>query len=215
MTLPKGYYVYTHWHHDTGYPVCFYVGKGREDGDGSKRERRYAGRRYRSKFWKAVVAKHGFTPVVVRAGMTESEAFALEIHLISTIGRRDLGTGPLVNLTAGGDGSSGYRHRPESIAKLKQVSPERRALYSQRMKVNNPMWDPDTKRRVMENKPDQSGINNPFHGKTHSDETRAKMSGPRPHVICTGELGGFFGKKHTEEAKAKMREARLRRGLSR
>jgi hypothetical protein len=42
--------------------------------------------------------------VIVRDQLPESDAFALEIMLISAIGRLDLGTGPLTNMTVGGDG---------------------------------------------------------------------------------------------------------------
>ncbi len=42
--------------------------------------------------------------VKVREGLTNAEACATEIALISAIGRIDLGTGPLVNMTGGGDG---------------------------------------------------------------------------------------------------------------
>lgn len=40
----------------------------------------------------------------VAEGLTRSEACEIEISLIAHYGRRDLGTGPLYNLTAGGDG---------------------------------------------------------------------------------------------------------------
>lgn len=42
--------------------------------------------------------------IKVREDLTQDEAFALEIILISLIGRLDIKTGPLTNLTAGGDG---------------------------------------------------------------------------------------------------------------
>lgn len=42
--------------------------------------------------------------VIVRKRLTEIEAFETEIALIKAIGRADLGLGPLVNLTDGGDG---------------------------------------------------------------------------------------------------------------
>ena len=43
--------------------------------------------------------------VMLSSGLTESEAFALEISLITKYGRLDLGTGCLFNNTPGGDGA--------------------------------------------------------------------------------------------------------------
>lgn len=52
----------------------------------------------------------------LKKNISESEALELEVKLIEKIGRKDLGTGPLLNQTSGGDGISGgidkygYRH---------------------------------------------------------------------------------------------------------
>jgi len=52
----------------------------------------------------------GEDPIVIeyKSNMIEDEAFKLEESMIRTIGRADLGTGPLTNMTTGGDGVSGY-----------------------------------------------------------------------------------------------------------
>lgn len=74
--------------------------------------------------------------VIVRDGMNESAAFALEMLLIKTIGRADLKTGPLFNLTDGGDGPSGRvlskKTRQQIAAKHvgKKISVETRAAMS-------------------------------------------------------------------------------------
>ncbi len=44
----------------------------------------------------------------VQEGLTEKQAFDVESILIKAIGRKDLGTGPLLNLTDGGEGLSGF-----------------------------------------------------------------------------------------------------------
>lgn len=49
-------------------------------------------------------------PIIIRhkENLNELDAFDLEILLINRIGRKDLGLGPLLNLTDGGEGSSGW-----------------------------------------------------------------------------------------------------------
>lgn len=54
--------------------------------------------------------------VIVREGMTEKEAFETEMAIIITLGRIDINTGPLVNLTDGGDGASGSKLSPAAKA---------------------------------------------------------------------------------------------------
>lgn len=93
------YYVYEHWRTDKD--ECFYVGKG-------KRRRAY-NMKWRNRFHKAIQGKlyrEGFAVEVkiVASGLTEQEAFALEIERIKFW--RDAGA-DLANMTDGGDGTSG------------------------------------------------------------------------------------------------------------
>lgn len=87
----------------------FYIGKGK-------------GRRYKDHLRECVVTtcnthknnrirkikRDGFEPLIskLKENLTEDEAFSLEREYILTIGRRDKKTGPLTNLTEGGDGPS-------------------------------------------------------------------------------------------------------------
>lgn len=49
---------------------------------------------------------------------TEMEAFAEETALIARLGRRKLGSGPLINLTDGGEGPTGAKHSAATRKKL-------------------------------------------------------------------------------------------------
>lgn len=51
--------------------------------------------------------------IIVREGLSNIEAFEIEVLLISIIGRADQGTGTLVNHTNGGEGVVGYKWTPE------------------------------------------------------------------------------------------------------
>lgn len=110
------FYVYLHRKKTTG--EVFYVGKGTNN--------RSRVRNNKSKFWNSIVEKHGYVIEIVESGLQEWYAFELEYNLIAYYGRRDLGRGPLVNLTDGGEGASG------SI-----VSEERKLQVSRRMKGDN------------------------------------------------------------------------------
>lgn len=75
----------------------YYVGVGHGN-------RAYSVKPARNPFWKAVYDKHGIDVVIMHDDLSLSEAFQLERAYIISIGRRDLGTGTLTNLTDGGDG---------------------------------------------------------------------------------------------------------------
>jgi len=96
------YYVYFH-QDDQG--KVFYVGKGKGNRAHSCSNR--------SKCWLGYVKNHCSANrpqvIIVQDLLTEPEAFQLESQLILQYGRRDLGTGQLINMTSGGDGASGHK----------------------------------------------------------------------------------------------------------
>ena len=58
---------------------------------------------------------------------------------------------------------------------------------------------------------DKTGINNPMHGKTHSDETKRKMSDTKHRKIASGEIKYQKGRKFSESHKENIRSALKRR----
>lgn len=105
MSVENRYYVYIHRKEDTN--DVFYVGKG--SGERAKQTTS------RSRWWTAVKDKHGFTVEIIEKGLSEFDAFNLEIETIKFY--RECGYN-LVNLTNGGEGSSGYSPSAETRAKL-------------------------------------------------------------------------------------------------
>lgn len=110
--VPKDFYVYIHRRATT--KEIFYVGKGH-------------GRRAKDKnrdnhHWRRVVAKHGLIVEIAYAGLQEWAALEIERELIALYGRRDLGDGPLVNMTDGGEGQSGFKHSAEARAAISQAN---------------------------------------------------------------------------------------------
>lgn len=76
----------------------FYIGIGRDF-------KRTYNKYNRTKFWNKVVSKYGYEVQILKSDLTKEEACELEKMLISWYGRLDLGTGTLVNMTDGGDGT--------------------------------------------------------------------------------------------------------------
>lgn len=85
------FYCYAHRTADDG--KIFYIGKGHGNRAYSKQ---------RSKYWHNKVNKHGYVVEMIASGLNELNAFAMEREFIAFYGRENL-----VNLTDGGDGSSG------------------------------------------------------------------------------------------------------------
>jgi hypothetical protein len=113
------YYVYLYLRED-GTP--YYVGKGK-------------GNRAYQKHRRVSVPKNNDKIVFAHTNLSEDDAFKKEIELILQYGRKDTGTGILINLTDGGEGTSGIKWTSEHKIKLsealkKSMTPERRAICS-------------------------------------------------------------------------------------
>jgi hypothetical protein len=98
----NNFYVYVHYRNDTLQP--FYVGKG-------------TGKRYKSNrrntYWKNIVNKVGYTPMIIENFLTEEESFELEKYYIQHFGRNNL-----CNMTDGGEGVSGVIRTKETRKKI-------------------------------------------------------------------------------------------------
>ncbi len=133
---PPGFYVYVYADPRSGEP--FYVGKGQKYRARAHLKAKTPNIILGNKIKQLRAA--GLMPeITIVATPTEADAHALEQKLIKQLGRRDLGEGPLLNYTAGGDGSAGrqgFRHSPEVKKRIseklkgRELAPEHRARIS-------------------------------------------------------------------------------------
>lgn len=96
--------VYIHRRLDTN--DIFYVGIG-------SKQRPYK-KSNRTEYWKRIVNKSGVSVEIIQECDTWEDACELEELLISEYGRKDLGTGCLINMTDGGDGQVNFMHSEKS-----------------------------------------------------------------------------------------------------
>lgn len=98
-------YVYRHIRLDKN--EVFYIGIG----GFNKKEPLYSYKRAysnrRNNYWKNITNKTDYIVEIISEGLTREQACKKEIEFIKLYGRIDLGTGTLVNLTDGGEGSNG------------------------------------------------------------------------------------------------------------
>jgi len=91
--------IYQHRRKDTN--EVFYIGMGKCIG------RAYV-KQHRNIHWQRIVSKYGYEVDILINGCSYEEAKEIEIGMIKDLGRRDLNTGNLVNMTDGGEGLAGY-----------------------------------------------------------------------------------------------------------
>jgi hypothetical protein len=126
-----------------------------------------------------------FTEEKICMNITEQKSFEIEIEAIAKYGRIDNGTGCLANLTDGGEGSSGYRHSEKSKRKMS----------------DNTIHTDEWKQMMSEL---HSGEGNPFHGRTHSEDSKLKIS--ENHADMSGENSPNYGKHWPEDVRKRMSE---------
>lgn len=101
------YYCYAHI--DSSNSEVFYIGKGLYHNNG--RAQRYESKKDRNKWhlnkWNKCLTLGTFVVKVFFESTSEEEVFQMERDAIAFYGRKDIGTGNLLNMTDGGDGVSG------------------------------------------------------------------------------------------------------------
>lgn len=110
--MNSGFYVYLHINSKTGEP--FYVGKG-------KNNRAFETQK-RSNWWSNFVNKNGFDVIILEDSLLEKKALEREVYWIKRIGRKNLNEGPLINLTNGGEGTSGRILTNEQRKKMSEIN---------------------------------------------------------------------------------------------
>ena len=120
----------------------------------------------------------------IKTNLLESEALALEKELISKYGRKDLGTGILINLTDGGEGIS----NPSENTRLKMSEAKRNESNETRIKRSVSAKNRKRSPTADETKVKISIANT---GKTRSAEAKQKMAEAK------------LGKKRSPESVAK------------
>lgn len=162
--LSKFYYIYFHINPITN--KIFYVGQGIHS---SKKFYRAFDFKKRSEFWKNVYSKYGVLVHIVEQNISESDINNREIFYIQQIGRRDLGTGPLVNLNDGGQGLKNYVCSPETKLKMSLSQ------------IGNTNGSGNKGRKCTE---EEKKKNSDWHiGKKLSEETKLKMSKPKSEKV--------------------------------
>ena len=138
-----------------GFPEEIYVGKGFDN-----RAYVHLARKDKHEFVYRLqkLKRLGIAPSIeIINALDEDHALFMEVCLIDVIGRKDLGKGPLLNLTDGGEGVSGLTITPEVRAKHRQNNLDRLA---------DPVKGPEWRQKISDG------------GKRweRTDETKAKMS---------------------------------------
>lgn len=185
--MARDFYIYEHWRPDKD--ACFYVGKG--CGDRAYRIRR------RNKHHTAIVAslrKNGLSVCVriIYSGLREKDALDMEVKRI--LHWKNSGV-QIVNVTNGGEGTSGFFHSVKSREKMSKAKiglPGRKTMLGR--------FHSEATREKMSLS---------HRGKEKSLETRAKLS-----ASLKGKLSNRKSRKKNPETGRKISAALLGRKLS-
>jgi len=134
----------------------YYIGKGRK---------------------RRAYAPHGKIPVptkdrilFLKTNLSEKEAIHHEIYMISVFGRKDLGTGILLNLTNGGEGHSGFIQTKEQREKISRLHKGKKRPPNVGKKISL------TKLGVPLSQEHKNSISNTLKGHKQSEKTKLKRN---------------------------------------
>lgn len=124
---------------------------------------------------------------IIKDSMTENEAFELEIKLILEIGRRDLKTGTLANLTAGGKDvpikfKSELTHKKSGKSRI-GLKQSKETIEKRMAKVRGQKRTPEQCARIGAAK-----LGNSFtKGRSHKESTKLKIKEKRALQVMSSE----------------------------
>ena len=162
----------------------FYIGKGLEDRAWSKDNRNI--------HWKRTVDKHGYKVEILANWKTENEAFDHERLLISCF--KDMGI-KLVNMTNGGEGSSGYRWTEKQKANF-DIFGEKNPMFGKRhsQETKDKISAKASQRTVSETA--KAKISNSLKNREFSESHLEKLK-----VSLIGNKNGLGGKGGSKKCK--------------
>lgn len=182
----------------------FYVGKGKDKRKFAHLQEyrwlKYDNNRLKiNKIKKIISNNYDCSDFIITINHTDDELYVknYEIYLISLMGRLDLKTGTLTNLSDGGDGNN-----PSSETRDKQSKAKIGRSYIDRLGLEQSIITKKKKSDIC------MGELNHFYGKTHSDKTKEKISQNRK-----GKLSGdehwmkVQGRTFDEETRNRMSES--------
>jgi len=139
-----------------------------------------------------------YTPIIIeyKNELIEKEAFELETKMIKTIGRIDLGTGPLTNMTDGGEGPTGWKHREEDKIKMAHFGNQ----YMLGKKATN-----ETRQKLKIARKGKT----PSKGMKHTEEWKKQHSKDMIGKMV-GEKHPLYGTHRTKKQKIRQREFMLK-----
>jgi len=167
---------YVYLHKKKSDDELFYVGISKSNDDLYTRANDI---RKRSDFWKRLVKKYGFYVEIYKSNISWEEAKKIEIKLIKKHGRINLKTGILCNLTDGGEGCIGFEITDAYREKLSKASKGKGKRFGKENHFYGKTHTKETRNKISEAllKSDKNkGINNANYGKKMSDEQKQKLS---------------------------------------
>lgn len=156
--------VYRHRRLDTN--EIFYIGIG-------KTEKRPYSKAGRNKHWKNIVNKAGYSVEIISKVDTWEEACELEQFLIQEYGRKDLGTGILVNMTDGGEGIVNQVFSKKHKTKLSKARTGKKLSEELKQKIS------ESRKGYKTSDETKLKMSEAQTGRFVSEETRQKMSEAR------------------------------------